>query len=158
MGHVYLFDWGDTLMVDFPNQPGKMFLWPHVEAVKQAEETLKQLSKQHTVYVATSAQDSSETDIQRAFERVGLAPYINGYFCKANLGLEKNSCDFYRAILSSLDVEPSQVTMVGDTLETDVYPARNAGLNTVFYNPNQQPTEPDIATINHLKELLSFEQ
>jgi len=30
--HVYLFDWGDTLMVDFPGTPGKMCDWQVVEA------------------------------------------------------------------------------------------------------------------------------
>ena len=31
--NVYLFDWGDTLMVDFPGTPGKMCDWEIVEAV-----------------------------------------------------------------------------------------------------------------------------
>lgn len=158
MSHIYLFDWGDTLMVDFPNQPGKMFLWPHVEAVDEAEETLKQLSEHHAIYVATSAQESSETEIQRAFERVGLDPYINGYFCKANIGLEKNCADFYRAILSSLDVDPTQVTMVGDNLGKDIYPSREAGLNTICFNPNKATLPDDITSINRLSQLVGFER
>lgn len=31
MSKTYLFDWGDTLMVDFPDQEGKMCNWSKVE-------------------------------------------------------------------------------------------------------------------------------
>ena len=37
---VYLFDWGDTLMVDFPNASGKMCDWVTVEAIIGANDTL----------------------------------------------------------------------------------------------------------------------
>jgi putative hydrolase of the HAD superfamily len=154
MSHVYLFDWGDTLMVDFPDQAGKMFLWSHVEAVAQAEQTLKKLSEQHAIYVATSAQESSEAEVQRAFERVGLDAYINGYFCKANIGLEKNCADFYRAVLSSLNIESSQATMVGDNLDKDIFPAQEAGLNTFLYNPSKLEVPAGIVAIEHLYQLV----
>ncbi|KJY82746.1 HAD family hydrolase [Vibrio galatheae] len=157
MSHVYLFDWGDTLMIDFPSQSGKMYLWSHVEAVAESEQTLKQLSQQHTIYVATSAQDSSEAEIQRAFERVGLDSYINGYFCKANLGLEKNSADFYLAILESLGDSASQVTMVGDSLSKDIYPAIEAGLHAVYYNPAREYVPTDVTSIERLSQLLDIE-
>ncbi|MDN3685673.1 hypothetical protein QW180_27240 [Vibrio sinaloensis] len=55
-------------------------MWPNVEAIEGAHEALKALSEHHTIYVATSAQDSKESEIQAAFQRVGLDPYINGYF------------------------------------------------------------------------------
>ncbi|MEZ8101175.1 HAD family hydrolase [Vibrio bivalvicida] len=158
MSHVYLFDWGDTLMIDFPEQNGKMYLWPHVESVAEAEQTLKQLSQHHTIYVATSAQDSTEAEIQQAFERVGLDPYINGYFCKANLGLEKNSAEFYRAILDSLGDKASETTMVGDSLDKDIFPALEAGLNAIYYNPKQSPLPVDIISIERLSQLLAIEQ
>lgn len=83
MNKIYLFDWADTLMVDFPEQKGKMCEWDTVQAVDGAVQTLKQLSQTSHIYVATNAADSSEIDIKLAFERVGLSPYIKGYFCKA---------------------------------------------------------------------------
>nr|WP_257973789.1 hypothetical protein [Vibrio parahaemolyticus] len=89
MTKVYLFDWGDTLMIDFPDQTGKMCDWENIQAVNGALQTLEELSKQHQIYVATNAVDSSESDIKLAFDRVGLSPFISGYFCKANLGIGK---------------------------------------------------------------------
>jgi len=91
LNKIYLFDWGDTLMVDFPDQKGKMCDWDEVQAVNGAHEILENLSREHLIYVATNAADSSENDIKLAFERVGLAQFLAGYFCKANLGLGKGS-------------------------------------------------------------------
>ena len=81
---VYLFDWGDTLMVDFPNASGKMCDWENVKAVTGAKNALNALSRHAKIYVATGAADSTELEIKLAFERVGLSEFISGYFCKAN--------------------------------------------------------------------------
>ena len=82
---VYLFDWGDTLMVDIPGQAGKMCDWPEVKAMPGAAETLAYLSQTSKIYVATNAVESAPDDIERAFERAGMAQFISGYFCRANL-------------------------------------------------------------------------
>ena len=42
---IYLFDWGDTLMIDSPGIPGKMCDWKVVQAVEGAKEMLSCLSK-----------------------------------------------------------------------------------------------------------------
>lgn len=77
---IYLFDWGNTLMVDFPHAQGKMCDWEHVETVPQATETLAVLSQNNPIYIATSASDSNMEEVQRAFVRVDLDQFLNGYF------------------------------------------------------------------------------
>ncbi len=52
---IYLFDWGNTLMVDFPHAQGKMCDWEHVETVPQAKETLAQLTQDHQVFISRPA-------------------------------------------------------------------------------------------------------
>lgn len=135
MGRIYLFDWGNTLMVDFPDAQGKMCDWQTVQAVDGAKETLAALYQQgDTLYVATGADDSNVHDIQLAFERVGLAQFISGYFCKSNLGIAKGSAEFYRRIIAKLDVQPGEVTMVGDSFEKDINSALEADLHAIWFN------------------------
>lgn len=155
MTKVYLFDWGDTLMVDRPEQSGKMCDWETVEAVDGAIDVLKTLSHDSIIYVATNAQDSSEEDIRLAFERVGLSPYINGYFCMANLGIGKGSPEFYYRIIEHLKVEPSSIIMVGDTFDKDIEPAIVAGIQTVWFNPKRPEGEvaKGVRHIQHLSQL-----
>lgn len=157
MKQVLLFDWGNTLMIDFPHYAGKMYLWPQVEAVDEAKATLKALSHDYDLYVATSAQDSSEAEIQAAFQRVGLDDHISGYFCKANLSLNKDNPEFYRTIVNLLGQSTNQVTMVGDTLEKDIYPALQAGLRAIYFNPQHHQVTEDIVTIQCLSQLLEHE-
>lgn len=141
-------------MVDDPTKKEKMYLWKDVEAVEGAEETLKTLAKHHTIYIATSAQESSESEIQQAFQRVGLDRYINGYFCKTNVGIEKNCAEFYLAIADELGVQPNELTMVGDILGKDVYPALEAGLAAIWFNRNSESVPEKVVSISKLQELI----
>lgn len=152
--HTYLFDWGDTLMVDFPGVSGKMCDWEVVEAVDGALETLQCLSKSSEIYVATGAQESTENEIQSAFARVGLAQYITGYFCRANLDAEKGSPAFLLQILRKINSHPDEVTMVGNSLKVDIEPALEAGIKAVWLCVNKEPaTKTDCRVIRSLKEL-----
>ncbi|WP_220348003.1 hypothetical protein [Thalassotalea euphylliae] len=59
MKPIYLFDWGDTLMVDFPTAQGKMCEWENVQALDGAYELLSQLACHAAIYIATGAAESS---------------------------------------------------------------------------------------------------
>ncbi|WP_158108666.1 HAD family hydrolase [Vibrio furnissii] len=156
MTSIYLFDWGDTLMVNMPSYQGKMCDWPSVEAMPQALETLRMLSQHAQVYVATNADDSTEADIQQAFARVGLDDFIQGYFCKQTLGFAKGTPEFFATILHHLNVRADAITMVGDTLEKDILPALDAGIQAVWYNPSHQmASKPYSGSVIHsLAELI----
>lgn len=123
-----LFDWGDTLMIDFPDQSGKMCHWDRVAAVEGAAQTLATLCQTYQIYVATGAADSSEADIRQAFQRVDLDRYIQGYFCTANLGVGKDSPEFFPRILTHLDCSAAEVAMIGDHFERDIQPALRLGI------------------------------
>ncbi|WP_047046978.1 HAD family hydrolase [Vibrio mexicanus] len=166
MKPIILFDWGDTLMVDFSTQPelgieGKMCDWKVVEAVEGAQEALSQLSAIYDIYIATSAAESSPKEIEQAFARVGLDHYIKGYFCQQNLGLAKRSVEFYQRICQELRIEPEQAIMVGDTLEKDIFPAKKAGLSAIWFNPSKQPAvggepeNPDYESVETIKPQFS---
>lgn len=156
MTKIYLFDWGDTLMVNTPGMPGKMCNWEHVEAISGAHDTLALLSQRGCkLYVATGASDSSVKDIRAAFERVGLDEFISDYFCQSNLGLGKGTTAYYHAVVEALGVDASEVTMVGDLLHRDIEPAVEAGLNAIWFTPNssQEEVRGDYKQIQHLNEL-----
>lgn len=154
MIEIYLFDWGDTLMVDFPGAPGKMCDWDVVEAVDGAKEALECLSQTAKIYIATGAAESTEPEIQRAFERVGLDQFITGYFCKANLGVPKGSPGFLEAIVARLGKPVSCIAMVGDSLAKDIEPAVAIGIQPIWLSIGSISDIPDgIRVIGHLREL-----
>ncbi|MDI3324787.1 HAD family hydrolase [Pontibacterium granulatum] len=151
---TYLFDWGDTLMIDFPDVPGKMCDWEVVEAVDGAKEALGYLSQHAKIYIATGAADSSEADIAKAFARVGLSQYISGYFCQANLGLAKGMPEFLPAIIDRLGIPKERIAMVGDTLAKDIEPALAAGIKPIWLCRDEQKIAPEnVQIIGSLRAL-----
>lgn len=132
----YFFDWGNTLMVDFPGAKGPMCFWDKVAAVAGARETLAALHRNAGCYLATNARDSSERDIVKALERGGLALYIDQVFCFENVGYFKPAPEFFNTVLETIGAVPSQTVMVGDSLETDVAGALAVGMHGIWYNPD----------------------
>jgi len=150
---AYLFDWGDTLMVDFPGTPGKMCDWKTVQAVDGASEALKCLSKSANVYIATGASESSVADIRRAFNRVGLDQFVSGYFCKSNVGCSKGSPTFLPIILSLLALPASRVAMVGDSFTKDIEPAMRTDIQPIWLTQETAPQGTNIRVIRSLRKL-----
>ncbi len=142
-------------MVDFPDQKGKMCEWEIVEAIEGAKQTLAKLKEDCSIYVATNAADSTEQDIRRAFERVGLEQYIDGYFCKANLGIGKGSADFFHKIVQQLQVNYDDVVMVGDHYDNDIAPALEAGIQAVWFSSDSKKTGDGcrFTRVKHLKDI-----
>lgn len=157
MSDIYLFDWGDTLMVDLQGVPGKMCDWDTVVPVSGAFETLEYLSKRSAIYIATGAADSSEVEIEKAFARVNLSQFISGYFCQQTLGVLKGSPEFLPLIIQSLACTKDQVTLVGDSLVKDIEPAIAVGIKAVLFNSKNKPMPDDseFRVINELQQLCS---
>jgi len=151
----YIFDWGDTLMVDFPDANGPMYLWETVAAVPGARQTLAALHRMAGCHLATNALDSPEEDIVKALERVGLAEYLDAVFCYDNLGCRKPSLEFYRGIIRKIGADPGEIVMVGDSLATDIIGAQAAGLHGIWFNPDGRVGQLDGAgEIRSLLELI----
>jgi putative hydrolase of the HAD superfamily len=151
----YLFDWGDTLMVDLPNQTGPMCDWPSITVVPGALECLRYLSLNAECHLATNARDSNLAQIRSALQRAGLSQYLTNIFCYRTVGHDKADPAFYTSIINALDVSPQHITMVGDSLAKDIYPALAQGLQAIWFNPQQQIPPKHIMAIHQLVELVS---
>ena len=153
---AYLFDWGDTLMQDDKRYAGPMRSWPEVTAVDGALETLRVLATRARCCLATNARDSSEEDIWQALARVGLDRYIDAVFCFRGLGVAKPEPAFFELVLQKLGLPAQAVAMVGDSYDTDIAGAVQAGMRAFWYNPqtDESRTAAGVVTIHALSELL----
>ena len=138
MEKVFLFDWGDTIMKNFPDETGKMYTWHKVEVMPNAEIMLHKLSQHADCYIATNAKDSERGDIIKALQRVGLHKYFKDIFCFREIGYSKPSDDYFNAILNKLEVKKDNLVMIGDSLESDIKGAKSFGIETILYDPNNK--------------------
>ncbi|RKU12648.1 HAD family hydrolase [Candidatus Poribacteria bacterium] len=129
-----LFDWGDTLMRDFPDFTGPMAAWPHVEALPNVKEVLIELQPQWTLVLATNSVDSDETGIWEALNRVGLDSRLDKVFCFRTIGHSKPSPEFFDYIVKDLRMDRHRLVMVGDGFEKDVLGANRSGIRGIWLN------------------------
>jgi putative hydrolase of the HAD superfamily len=153
---IYLFDWGNTLMEDDPNETGPMFRWATVSLCGNAGPALEALSRHHDIYLATNARDSDEADIRRALDRVGIGRFITGIFCYRTLGVLKPSREFFQAVVEKLTCRPEELFMVGDDPVNDAAWALENGARAVLYDPGGTYPGTEYPVIRDLMELVNF--
>jgi len=136
-----LMDWGGTLMQSF-DYPGPMVEWPEVALVPGVDRALQDLQGPYELAVATNADDSDWTLVRAALELVNVDRYFDHIFSSRDLGVTKPDPMFFVRILDALGRAPSQVVMVGDNYTSDIGGAKDAGLWTVWYCAEGQPTDP----------------
>jgi len=150
-----LFDWGDTLMRNFPDYTGPMVNWPQVEIIPGVRETLGKLFSTWRLAVATNAEDSQVSEIQAALQRVEISPFFDAIYCFRKIGAKKPSAAYFVYVLNDLQLPVSQVVMVGDDQEADIGGANRQGLRAVWLNERSDEalSGPLVQTIHHFQEL-----
>lgn len=135
---IVLFDWGNTVMRDDPASTVPMIEWQHVEIIDGVASVLEYLrTSGRQVMLATGAAVSDETQIRGALARVGIDKYFSRIFCFKNVHLPKGEA-FYRQILDTLNVPPTETLMVGNSFERDVQDANAVGIFAVWFNPDSE--------------------
>ncbi|GAB4308561.1 MAG: hypothetical protein Kow0097_09190 [Candidatus Bipolaricaulota bacterium] len=157
-----LFDWGGTLMREFPEFAGPMAGWPRVEAVPGVEEALRALHGRYALAVATNAALSDERLVRAALARVGLAVYVSMVVTARELGMNKPDPAFFHAVLERIGCGAAEAVMVGDGYGTDIVGAKATGLRAVWFNPAGVPCplvhpvhDAEIRTLPDLPAVLS---
>ncbi len=122
--------------------------------VDGAEELLQYLSGKYPVYCASNA--SRERQEFRIASR-GFDKYISGIFTSEDIGFQKPAKEFFFACGSALyPVKPSEIVMIGDSVNADIIGAKNFGLKTIWFNfRNEAYDDYNFTdyTVNRLEEI-----
>lgn len=129
-----VFDWGDTLMRDYPGTPGPMADWAHVENFPRVESVLAELQKRYVLSVASNAGESDTADMCRALQRTDLLKYFTHQFTSKELGVSKPDPIFFTEICRRAGFKPDESIMVGNDYNKDILSAHLIGMKTVFFN------------------------
>ncbi len=122
-----------------------------------AEEAVKALHKKYRLYLASNGTAAVQ---QGRLTSAGLYPYFEQVFISQEIGFNKPSREYFDACFAKIpDFDPARAVMVGDSLTSDILGGKNAGLPTVWVNPEGKPwgeIRPDYAikSIGELEALL----
>lgn len=131
---IIIFDWGDTLMRDFPEKHGPMCDWDVIEVMEGVPETLNELSKIFTLVVATNAGVSDTNLMRQALKRGNIEHFFTHFFSSKDLGYSKPDVRFFLSICQHTGVNPQDCIFIGNDYYKDIVGAANAGMYPIFFN------------------------
>ena len=127
--------------------------------IEGAEEILRSLSEKYRLYIVTNGSISVQ---KGRIESAGLKNYVQDIFISEALGYNKPRKEYFDLCFDRIPNFCKENTiMVGDSLSADIQGGKNAGLLTVWFNPestvNDSSIVPDyeIAKLSQLKDVLA---
>ncbi len=102
-----------------------------------AEKFLRSLAGLGRVYIVTNG----SARIQRGrFARSGFEKYLAGIFISEEIGAYKPALRYYEYVAAHVpDFIPAQTLLIGDSLTSDIALAGAAGLDAVWFDPQDRP-------------------
>ncbi len=121
-----------------------------------AEEAVDSLSKKYRLFLASNGTASvqkgrmTSANLYRFFEKV---------FVSQEIGHNKPSKAYFDACFAQIPgFDPQKCLMVGDSLTSDILGGKNAGIATVWVNPDHAPARPDIQPDYEIEALAQLEE
>lgn len=86
----------------------------------------------------------------------GIKKYFSTVTTSEEVGLKKPHPVIFEIALKKACVSPQKSIMIGDSLEADIIGAKNAGMNTLFFNYRNENVAENLFAINELSEIKNF--
>lgn len=99
--------------------------------VSHAKEVVDDLSKKYTLYAASNG--ILKMQINR-LEKAEILHYFKDLYVSDDIGFDKPDIGFFNECLKRSKLSREEVLFVGDSMEADMWGAKNAGINTCWYN------------------------
>lgn len=126
--------------------------------VEGAEDILSYLSEKYPVY---SASNASRLQQEARLIKTGLLKYLSGMFTSEEIGFGKPAKEFFHACVSELyPVKPSEIIMIGDSINADITGAKSFGLKSIWFNfynkkyDNYNFTDFHVTKLEEIKKIL----
>jgi putative hydrolase of the HAD superfamily len=118
------------------------------------KEILDYLRPKYPLVIVTNGFDEIQST---KLSSSGIAHYFKDVVTSARAGHKKPAKEIFEFALAENQVSPREAIMIGDNLLTDIAGARNASVDTVFFNPTRVKHEAEVNyEITSLTELMNF--
>lgn len=120
-------------------------------------EILNDLKTKYKMYATTNG----KAYVQRnKLKTAGIINLFDAIFISENVGFNKPDVKYFEKIMEFIgDYKKDEILMIGDTLNSDILGANNAGIKCCYYNTKNEPISDklkiDYVISNH-KELYNF--
>ena len=133
----------------------RQFLAEGTDFMPGALEAVQALRQKYRLFLASNGTASVQ---HSRLKLTGLGEYFEGIFISQELGANKPAPEFFRKAFAGIpDFDPDRAVMVGDSLTSDILGGKNAGIRTVWVNPQGKLARPDIQPDYEIQTLPQLE-
>lgn len=122
----------------------------------KSKEVLMELSKKYPLVLVSNFYGNLDT----VLKDFGLYDCFKEVVESAKVGIRKPTSGILEKGINALGCKPEEVLVIGDSIKNDIEPARKLGCETLLLNGrrwgNENISDKDIATIDHLDEVFGF--
>ena len=116
------------------------------------EDLLQELSSKYKVAMVSNTMSDQPREL---LQEADMDKYFDLLVCSRDLGIRKPNPEIFKIVLGKIDADPSETVHVGDSVEADMYGARDFGITGVWIKTPGQPPWNGYA-ISSICELGSF--
>lgn len=124
--------------------------------VDGAEKMLDELYDSYDLYlVSNGAKRVQDSRLASA----GISHYFKGIFISEEVGFEKPAPEFFDYCFKSMNnADKSNAVIIGDSLTSDIKGGINAGIKTVWFNPDKKANLTEIIPDYEIEDLLQIKE
>lgn len=100
------------------------------------EELLKGLAEKYKVAMVSNTMSDQP---RMLLEEANLDQYFDLLICSRDLAVRKPNPEIFKIVLNRIDAKPSETVHVGDSVEADMYGARDSGITGIWIKTQNQP-------------------
>ncbi len=124
------------------------------ELIPRTIELLEYLSGNYELHILTNG--FNEVQFIK-LENSGLISFFHSIITSEDAGALKPDPLIFRYAMQKAGAEPEESLMVGDIFEVDIMGAKNAGMDQVFFNPEEDKAPESVTfEITRLEELIGI--
>lgn len=116
------------------------------------KDTLKELKKDYKLVLVANCDSGSKQIV----DKFGLRELFDEVSLSCETGLLKSNPKLFESILEGFDVQPEDVIIIGDSIESDIDPAKEIGIKGILIDRRDRRKEyvPRILSLKELKDKL----
>lgn len=126
--------------------------WMLAELYPETEEVLAELNEKYNLILISNTDSFS---VEKVLDKFKMNKYFEKCFFSYNLGFIKTNPAFFRKVLLELKLNPEECIVVGDSIQSDIMAAKNAGIKAILVDRMDTRDYPlKVKSLKELKELL----
>jgi HAD superfamily hydrolase (TIGR01549 family) len=126
--------------------------WMLAQPYPEIETTLKKLRKKYPLILISNTDCFS---VDQVLEKFQLKKLFDDVFLSYQLGVIKTDKNFLKHVLTKLNLAPQDCYLIGDSIQSDIIPAKRIGLNAILIDrKNNRNFHPKIKNLNDIEKIL----